>query len=131
MKKLVTGTEVRTEEHPINAEYKGKLSDEILNKCLEFGTFYFSLNYGFDNLSEKRSELKHKAEELNAMVDSSNKKIFLSYLEDLILRSSNYELLIPYYMCHESPNQIDSRIVVHYDYNYFGLLGKVEDILAA
>lgn len=81
MKKLVTGTEVRKEEHPINAEYKGKLSDAILNKCLEFGTFYFSLNQGFDNVSEKRSELKHKAEELKSLVNDSNKELFLSYSE--------------------------------------------------
>lgn len=131
MKKLVTGTEVRKEEHPITAEYKGKLSDEILNKCLEFDTFYFSLNQGFDNVNEKRSELKHKAEELTSLVNDSNKELFLSYLKNLILRSSNNEFLIPYYMCNELHDNIDSSIVIRHDSHHFGLLGKVDDILGA
>src|SRR6476659_4671786 len=83
---LVTGTRTIA-EHPINARYKDRLSDTLINKCNEFSTLYFSLK-GFDNLGDKRSLLKHKSEELKALADSENnsKKIFISYLEELISR---------------------------------------------
>lgn len=131
MKKLVTGTQARTEEHPIVAQYKGKLSEEILSKCLEFSALYFSSLQGLDNLSEKKSALKHKAEEVKALITTNNKEVFLSYLEDLILRNSNHEFLIPYYMCKESSDSIEPEITALHDRCYLDLWGKVDDVLAA
>lgn len=131
MKKLVTGTEVRKEEHPVDVEYKGKLSDEVFQKCTEFSTFYFFLPQGFDNLTEKRSALKDKAKELKLLIESSDQdqKTFLSYLEALILRSDQDEFLVPYYMCNESLDSINRDIVVRHDNCYLGLLGTVDKIL--
>lgn len=131
MTKLVKGIKVRKEANPIDLEYKGKLSDDVFKKCTEFSIFYFSLPQGFDNLHEKRFELKDKAKELKTFITSSNKEVFLSYLEDLIVRGSHYEFLIPYRdICNESHHDINSDVSLHNDY-HFGLLGTVDDILAA
>lgn len=113
----------------LNDLYKNKLSQEVINECLNFSNLCHKLFNSWDNIQNNRKEINKSVLNIKQKI-VNNQEDLIKYMEDLILICNNSAFLIPYHtICKDTQHTMDKNIEIYEKGTYFGLLGSVEDII--